>query len=144
MTNSQSLPTKLTTSIAATAYVFSDIFDEYSYTLPPVSASQTAPSQAGSESDPEDPATALEIPLTTLIECLNIFGTAGPSAASTASKTKKWHRAENEQDPGDGGASGETGSGKGRIDSFFSAGGEKKTGMRMSYEGAGYPLTMLV
>lgn len=130
--------------ILATAYVFSDIFDEYTYTPPPVSASQPGPSQADSESDPEDPATALEIPLTTLIECLNIFGTAGSTAASTASKTKKWHRAEDESDPGDGGGSGGAASGKGRIDSFFSAGGEKKTGMRMSYEGAGYPLTMLM
>lgn len=136
----------LTSCIAATAYVFSDIFDEYTYTPPSLSASQPAPSQGDADAEAEDTATALEIPLSTLIECLNIFGTAGASAASAASKAKKWHRADDEPELGDagGGGSGGMSNGRGRIDQFFSAGGEKKTGMRMSYEGPGYPLTLLV
>ncbi|TFY79898.1 hypothetical protein EWM64_g4118 [Hericium alpestre] len=129
---------------SATAYVFADIFDEYIYTPPPApasppstpSSSLTPPPVPASQSD--TPPTVLEVPLGTLIECLNIFGTAG--AGASGAKHKKWRKAGDD----DGDAHDDEGHG-GRIENFFGpAGGEKRTGMRLSYAGEGHPLTLLV
>lgn len=94
---------------------------------------------------------AFEIPLNTLIECLNIFGTAGPVTNTSnsgangggggAGKQRRWRRAD------DDGSDEERERGRrGPLDNFFASGGkdEKRTGMRMSFAGAGYPLTLLV
>lgn len=87
---------------------------------------------------------AFEIPLNTLIECLNIFGTAGPaSTTSTAGKYKKWRKAGDDSDDDDGRSNGANTSGARGIESYF-GGSEKRTGMRMTYVGAGYPLTLLM
>lgn len=97
---------------------------------------------------------AFEIPLNTLIECLNIFGTAGPASTnSSAGKYKKWRKAgdDSDHDDGDEGrarggrSNGANNSGVGArgIESYF-GGSEKRTGMRMTYAGAGYPLTLLM
>ncbi|KAI0042109.1 Rad1-domain-containing protein [Auriscalpium vulgare] len=131
-------------TIIATAYIFADIFDEYTYSPPapdPPSHSQSQPTSSPTPppSSPSDaPTTALEIPLGTFIECLNIFGTANAGAGGAGKGGKRWRRP-GEEDDGDGGADGRAA----RIQQFFT-GGEKRTGMRMSYMGEGHPLTLLV
>jgi cell cycle checkpoint protein len=92
------------------------VFDEYTYT-PTVDA----------DTD-EAPSTTFELPLTALVDCLNIFGTAGAGAMSSASL--KRGKAE-EADVRD----------QSRLPQFF--GGDKgTTGLRMGYAGAGWPLTL--
>ena len=148
------------------AFIFSEVFDEYTYHAEPPSPraarptepkpSQTDPNASGPESDSDDKAqteednAAFEIPLNTLIECLNIFGTAGAintmaaisgssgagGASSNSKQAKKWRRA------GDGNSDGE---GRVGLEAYFGpSAGEKRTGMRLSYPGAGYPLTLIM
>ncbi|KAG5650882.1 hypothetical protein H0H81_010661 [Sphagnurus paluster] len=105
-------------------------------------------SSQGSE-DAEDIAdnVAFEVPLNTLIECLNIFGTAGAASttASSTNKYKKWKKAgedsDQEQDDDHGGRGKNGGRG---IDSYFGSGPDKRTSMRMTYAGAGNALTLLL
>jgi len=110
---------KLTHGPLATAFVFKDMFEEYTYH--PEASQQRAVNNA-----------AFEIPLNTLIECLNIFGT---STISTTSKTKKW-----KQNAEDGGMDYDNDR-TGPLDRYFPSPG-KGTAMRMSYDGTGYPLTL--
>lgn len=153
-------------TLLGTAFIFSEVFDEYTYHAePPPRAArpqkskprQADPNASGTESDSEaeelDNA-AFEIPLNTLIECLNIFGTAGPmnamaaisgssgggGAPSNTKQSKKWRRV------GDGDSDGEGRAGGGRgLEAYFGpSAGEKRTGMRLSYPGAGYPLTLIM
>ena len=155
-------------TLLATAFIFSEVFDEYTYhaeppQVPKPKRRQTDPNASGTESyseNEEDEAqaeepdnAAFEIPLNTLIECLNIFGTAGILNATTAisgssggggapsnsKQAKKWRRA------GDGDSDGEGRAGRRGIEAYFGSGaGEKRTGMRLSYAGAGYPLTLIM
>lgn len=143
----------------ATAFVKADIFDEYTYTPPSSSSSKRSrnrrsqsnsppPSSQTDNSDdnPEEHENVVfEIPLTTLIECLNIFGTAGPisqSSVNNGKKERKWRRAD---DDDEGGFGEERDARRGPIDNYFSGGkDEKRTGMRMSFAGPGYPLTLLM
>jgi cell cycle checkpoint protein len=100
--------------------VFEEMFEEYTY----------HPEAPGPQSQPTPQTidnTAFEIPLNTLIECLNIFGT---SSISTMSKTKKW-----KQSAEDGGADYDNDR-TGPLDRYFPPSG-KGTAMRMSYEGNG-------
>jgi len=92
------------------------------------------------EDEEESDNTAFEIPLNTLIECLNVFGTAGPSTSmsSTGGKGRGWHRNNADSDHEDRGERRRDG-----IEAFF-GGQEKRTSMRMSYLGAGYPLTLIM
>jgi cell cycle checkpoint protein len=146
----------ISNAFAATAYIFADNFDEYKYTPPPPSnrsrrRSRSSPSPPLSQTEnsdndqEEEGRVAFEIPLNTLIECLNIFGTAGPifnSNASANSNKKKWRRVDADDDRGSGD---ERERRRGPIDNYFSAGkDDKRTGMRMSFAGAGYPLTLLM
>ncbi|RDB24017.1 Cell cycle checkpoint protein RAD1 [Hypsizygus marmoreus] len=127
-------------TLLGTAFIFSDVFDEYCYRSenPPVVASQDS-----QDSEIVDN-TAFEVPLNTLIECLNIFGTAGSTSANvTTSKFKKWKKAGDDSDNDDDGGRGRSAGGRG-IDSYFGGGSEKRTGMRLTYAGAGYPLTLLL
>ncbi|KAJ7090378.1 Rad1/Rec1/Rad17 [Mycena belliarum] len=131
-------------TLLATAYIFSHVFDEYTYNF-----ESTEVPQDSQTSDPEDVGVAFEIPLNTLIECLNIFGTAGStSAANTTSKHKKWKRAGEDSDPEEDddarGRRQSNGTGAKGIDSYFGSAAEKGTGMRMTYAGSGYPLTLLI
>lgn len=132
-------------TLLGTAFIFADIFDEYSYhSENPASA---LPSQ-DSQNDEQLDNAAFEIPLNTLIECLNIFGTAGPASMITNSsgKYKKWKKAgeDSDHDEDDEGGRGR-GNGNARgIESYFGGGSDKRTGMRMSYAGTGYPLTLLI
>ncbi|KAJ7118827.1 Rad1/Rec1/Rad17 [Mycena epipterygia] len=137
-------------TLLATAYIFADVFDEFTYN----SETPAAP-QGSQNSDAEEDSSAFEIPLNTLIECLNIFGTAGSSVSAvgtggTSGKYKKWKRAgddsDQEGDDNDGRSrrhSNGTSSARG-IDSYFGSTSDKGTGMRMTYAGSGYPLTLLI
>ena len=156
-------------TLLGTAFIFSEAFDEYTYHAEPPSPpararprkskqDQTDPNASRTESDSDDKSepeeldnAAFEIPLNTLIECLNIFGTAsainamaaisgssgGGGSSSNNKQAKKWRRA------GDGNSDDE-GRGRGLEAYFGPSAGEKRTGMRLSYPGAGYPLTLIM
>ena len=133
----------------ATAYVFKDTFDEYAYHPENPSEPTLSHDSESSQTDHVENA-AVEIPLNTLIDCLNIFGTASAPSSLNASKYKTWRRADDgsDHDRDDNRARdrnrqrGNEGA-NGRIDQYFS-GPEKRTGMRMSYAGMGHPLTLLL
>jgi cell cycle checkpoint protein len=92
--------------------------------------SQSRHARAEEEEEASDNA-AFEIPLGTLIECLNIFGTAGPSTSS-GKGGRGWHGdSDHEERRRDG------------LEAFFGGQG-KRTSMRMSYIGAGYPMTLIM
>ncbi|KAJ3500861.1 hypothetical protein NLJ89_g9603 [Agrocybe chaxingu] len=109
------------------------------------------------EEEDAPPSTAFEIPLSTVLECLNIFGTVGASATNVSSgggpggreggagrgQGRGWRR---DRDDNDGSDAERGGRREGRgIEAYFTgAASEKKTGMRLSYAGAGYPLTMII
>lgn len=136
----------------ATSYIYRDHFDEWSYSPDHSRPENSQPAQQTPERDPGS--TTFEVPLTTLIECLGVFGTANMSSHSSAPKPKKWRREEEASDEERGDAKG-----KGRsapfynrqqanvahgLEHFFGGGNEKKTSMRLSYAGLGYPLTLLL
>ncbi|KAI8999059.1 Rad1-domain-containing protein [Trametes punicea] len=133
--------------LTATAFVFSHVFDEYTYN--PGAARPSQPSQVLADddnvNDEELTATAFEIPLGTLMDCLNVFGTAG---LALGAKKKSLHGDGDDSDGGGGSASartrtnGKDGAGNATLDEWFAPG--KGTGMRMSYAGPGHPLTLLV
>ena len=135
--------------------MFKHVFDEYEYNPQADQPSQSSdnseqiqpPRPDGAEG--EDLSTAFEIPLNTLMDCLNIFGTAGTLPGSSTKKKKK------DADDDDGGGAfggGRKDKGKGRadanadnsrLDQWF-APAKGTTGLRMLYDGRGYPLTLLV
>ncbi|KAI0956686.1 hypothetical protein AcW1_005304 [Taiwanofungus camphoratus] len=140
-------------TLLATAFIFAPVFDEFEHhpERAPPSSQQSSDSEGD---DIETQNTAFEIPLNTLIECLNIFGTAGGSSTSTTTKYRRWRRPddsdhEDQNDEGQGPSGrnqSRSGTNKGlvnsRIDQHF--GSERGTGMRLSYTGAGHPLTLLI
>ena len=97
---------------------------------------------------------SLEVPLDVIIECLNVFGTAGtantiiPKDPAKSRKYKKPGQAgdggeENERGRGGSARGGSVGKfGNNRLDEFF--GVKDGTGLRISYAGAGYPLVLLM
>ncbi|KAH9915785.1 Rad1-domain-containing protein [Epithele typhae] len=127
-------------SIQATAYIFRDIFDEYVYRPESRHGSQDL-----DRSGEDYVTTVFEIPLHTLIECLNIFGST-PLNPGSATKKKQKHEDGGDSDGGgprnrDKGP-GDPGAGIARLDQWFAPG--KGTGMRLSYAGAGHPLTLFI
>jgi cell cycle checkpoint protein len=94
------------------------MFEEYTY-HPKISGLQSQPASQTND--------AFEIPLNTLIECLNLFGT---SSLSTTFKAKKW-----KQNAEDGGMDYDNDR-TGPLDRYFPS-FDKGTAMRMSYEGDG-------
>jgi cell cycle checkpoint protein len=139
------LPPTLISLHIARAYIPLSLFDEYTYTPEPQDPSATQESESGGEAN-----TTFEIPLDTLMECLNIFGTAMSSFSQAYfdnRKKKRWRQEEGDEDEGGGRGRGKRGGapkGNTTIDQFFSSSGEKKTGMRMTYAGAGHPLTLIL
>lgn len=130
--------------LVATAYIFADIFDEYVYRSEDELVPPSQDNQSQNSQHPNADNAAFEIPLNTLIECLNIFGTAGASGTSSSNpKFQKWRHADDNNNSDDADDRNNSRGGVGRIDQYFS-GSEKRTGMRLSYAGAGYPLTLLV
>jgi cell cycle checkpoint protein len=134
-----------TNSSTATAFVFKEVFEEYAYT--PEQLTEPTPSHEsqlfGSQSEHIDNA-AIEIPLNTVIDAMNVFGTAGVSTSSNTSKYRTWRRADgNSDNEREDGQQNRHRAGNGRLDQYL-AGPEKKTGMRISYRGNGYPITLLL
>ena len=87
---------------------------------------------------------AFEIPLNTVIDCLNIFGSAGINSSAGGSY-KKWKKTEDGSENEDGADDGrQRQNGTRPIESYFPGGSEKRTGMRLSYAGPGYPLTLIL
>lgn len=124
--------------------MFKHVFDEFEYN--PEAARSSQDPEPSQEED-EEQTTAFEIPLNTLMDCLNILGTAGVAPNSTSKKKKK---ADDDSDGGTGarrkdkgkGRADDLAAGNSRLEQWFTPG--KGTGMRMSYAGPGHPLTLLV
>ncbi|KAF7294675.1 hypothetical protein MIND_01004500 [Mycena indigotica] len=137
-------------TLLATAYIFSEIFDEYTYNSD--STEQTVAHSQGSDGDESqklEENAAFEISLNTLIECLNIFGTAGNNSTAKQGRFTQWKQDGGSDDEVDADED-DNARGKDRrrstakgIDQYFGGSG-KGTGMRMSYPGSGYPLTLLI
>ncbi|KAJ2917605.1 hypothetical protein MD484_g2820, partial [Candolleomyces efflorescens] len=124
-------------SIHGKAFIFAPLFDEYE-----------THAEGVDDDDDENEFATFQIHLNVLIECLNIFGTAGPISAPITGNAnnnfKRWKR--NEEDGGsdhEGVGEGD-GRGRGRGLAAYFAGSEKSTSMRMSYAGDGYPLTLMI
>lgn len=101
----------------------------------------------------------MEFPLNTLIECLNIFGTAVGSSSTgfggSHANRQKWRKNADESDDDEREVDNDAGARRsrrsrrsagvnGQIDHYFSGSDGKGTGMRMLYAGAGHPLTLLL
>ncbi|EDR10882.1 uncharacterized protein LACBIDRAFT_315835 [Laccaria bicolor S238N-H82] len=154
-------------TLLGTAFVFAEIFDEYVYHAD--GDGQLPTSSQNSDDEGEADNAAFEIPLNILIDCLNIFGTAGPATSSSSGggtgNYKRWRQVDEDgsddtRDDGDNGGRGRGGGGGGRrggggggggsrgaggtIETYLGGGTDKATSMRMSYAGAGYPLTLLI
>ena len=119
------------------AFIFAPLFDEYE-----------THAEVVDDDDDENEFATFQIHLNVLIECLNIFGTAGPISAPITGNAnnnfKRWKR--NEEDGGsdhEGVGEGD-GRARGRGLAAYFAGSEKSTSMRMSYAGDGYPLTLMM
>ncbi|KAF8916036.1 repair protein Rad1/Rec1/Rad17-domain-containing protein [Mucidula mucida] len=92
-------------TLLGTAFIFSGIFDEYETTT-------------DDHDDDDEDSAAFEIPLNTLIECLNIFGTAGGSSYTGSSsggggKVTRWRRVGGDDSDGDDMPASNDGRGKG-------------------------------
>lgn len=102
-------------SLCATAWIPVNIFDTFTYTA--------------------DDASCFEISLDALLQCLNIFGNASAGAGALPGAGKKARRWAGEGEGGDEETS-EWRTSRGR--------GEKRTGMRMTWSGPGYPLNIIL
>lgn len=105
----------------------------------------------GDEEEDTNRNTVLSFQLNTLLECLNIFGTAtGPVSGGLSGPRQSWRRTgdTDEEEGGDQRQGGQrrrkTPDNNGKIDNFFSRADGKGTGMRISYAGEGYPLVVLL
>ncbi|QRV86443.1 cell cycle checkpoint Rad1 [Ceratobasidium sp. AG-Ba] len=125
-------------SLIANAYIPYTIFSSYIFNPP------QAP-QPDSQDPDATPAAIFEIQLDVLLECLNIFGTAGGNLMTKSGGAGGGGNAETKA-KGKG-----QGRGKGRetvdlnvnrLDNYFVS--SKATALRMSYQGEGYPLTLLL
>ena len=130
---------------AGTAWIDKGLFDEFTYN----------PESLDSDDEEGQPeiATAFSFQLHTLLECLNIFGTATGSASAQKSNRPNWRRADNSDNEDDQpvvGANGsntrlrDRGAGGERIDSFFPRADGKGTGMRLTYAGRGNRLSLIL
>ncbi|KAI0345214.1 Rad1-domain-containing protein [Trametopsis cervina] len=137
-------------TLLGTAYIFADTFDEYTYNPPQQPAVLSQSSSGNAEQEAEQLNAAFDINVAVLLECLNILGTAGPSTTNVKANERahRFHDLGKNGEDGDNnvGSSRRNGRGEqdaGKLDHFVSGGG-KKTGMRLSYTGPGYPLTLLI
>ena len=112
------------------------LFEEYVY---------NPEDRSDAEDEEEGPWTSFSIHLNTLLECLNIFGTAsGSGTGFLPGPRPAWSRPEDSDNEGEKGDGRQQRNGNGRIDSFFPRASGKGTGMRLSYAGSGYPLVLLL
>ncbi|KAF8522074.1 Rad1/Rec1/Rad17 [Hysterangium stoloniferum] len=137
-------------TLTGQAYIPMSMFDEFKYKrhTTDVSQEQDPDQERDQDSDNESDAEAtFDIPINTLLECLNIFGTGFSVAVTDNKKRRKWKQGSDESDE-------ETGLGRNKktvppknnatIEQFFFSSGGKKTGMRMSYAGVGHPLVLIL
>ncbi|KAJ3570096.1 hypothetical protein NP233_g4621 [Leucocoprinus birnbaumii] len=117
-------------TITATAWVFADIFDEYVYN--PENTLDGDVMQTSQEEEMES--SSFEMPLNTVLDCLNIFGTAASSTGSGSGGggKKGWKRQAQDSDRD----SGDENEGN-RIEPLNPNASEKHTGMRLTYMGPG-------
>lgn len=117
----------LTHPSTASAYLTAASFASYTFSLAPPSP----PPSPGSDDDDEDPSPycVFGISLSTVLECLNIFGNATPTGGG-----KEWS--------GGGEKKGGRRSGRGEEEIEKKDDG-KITSLRMSYSGEGHPLVLL-
>ncbi|KDQ59631.1 hypothetical protein JAAARDRAFT_205648 [Jaapia argillacea MUCL 33604] len=133
-------------TIMATAFVRNHVFQEYQY-FPEKDVDNQ--SSQNSDIDPSEAFSQFEIQLNTLLECLNIFGTAGQGSLSSHSKggAKRWRNDDDGGDGDDDGPRNRRGRGvnqqSNHIDHYFSD-TKRGTGMRLTYNGAGHPLILVL
>lgn len=177
-------------TLVAVAFIFAQVFDDFDVVppkrtrrrspqvivpdsdteeedeLPEPGAAPRNPHVMQRDEDDEDEVvpgnytTAFQINLNVLVDCLNIFGTAGPVTAPSAATHKKWTKpvqggggAEDNQNSDDGegpprrgGVNGGGGPGQRDLQPVRLGGqmGDKKTSVRLTYSGDGYPLVAVV
>jgi cell cycle checkpoint protein len=156
-------------TLLGTAFIFSEMFDVYEYYTEAeqrrafrkqerrrlqenTQNNASVPSDDElDEADDEPQNAAFQVHLNILIECINIFGTAGPMAApftSNANTHKRWRRGDEDTDHEDGGGGGGRRGGDDlgnrRIEAFLGGGQANRTNLRMIYPGNGYPLSLIV
>lgn len=116
--------------VTATAWIPTNLFDVYTYTAPPT--------QDDSETPSEEPS-CFEISLDALLQCLNIFGNAGPTYSVTSSlRTKRRMAGDPERETGEDLSTEDTRGSAGSVRS------KARTGMRMSWRGPGHDLEVLL
>lgn len=103
-------------SLCATAWIPTNIFSSYTY---------------ADDAEPE----CFEISLDALLQCLNIFGSAGGGSGATArlpsvGKKRRWAGEGEDQEEED--------------EWRFQSKREKRTGMRLTWSGPGSPLSVLL
>ncbi|KAI0792803.1 Rad1-domain-containing protein [Abortiporus biennis] len=132
-------------SFIGRAYVFSTVFDAYSFIPPQIDPNP----ESDDDEDPEEAEyqrnreKSFEFQLTTLIDCLNVFGnaTSFPTGGPTKRRVKGWKNLEDEQDDDDG----EDGVER-KLDKFLAStkGAKGVAGMRIGYIGPGHPLSLMI
>ncbi|CAL1703417.1 unnamed protein product [Somion occarium] len=151
-------------TLLAFAFIRNDIFDEYIYIPmeepePEPQSSQETVDEDEEPTPPRPKRTLFEVNLSTVIDCLNLFGTAGTSASAVKKhRFKGWNQSAQDSDGDDDGTEDGSASRRGRtsksasgmnasasantkIDQFMS-GSTKGTALRMTYAGPGHPLVL--
>ncbi|GAA5836231.1 hypothetical protein JCM5353_002650 [Sporobolomyces roseus] len=162
-------------SIQAHAFISSSCFSTYSFSLDPQDPSafydetphsqshdvdESSPSQEESSPAPEPrgggpPHCEMTVSLSTMLECLNIFGNAGVGSSNPFKRdydgdSEKRIRGrggdEEEENEGRGGGGGGGGGRRWGRDKEKGAGGgeEKQTSLKLSYKGLGEPVVLLL
>lgn len=116
--------------LSGIAYIIKSVFDEYSFHPEP---------DSDSEDGPDGPAAHFQIPLNILLDCLNIFGTAGGTTTVTSQQPKQRRLRRHD----DGSNDDEPTPEPNRIDRYLGA-NTKATGLRMSWLGDGHPLKLFI
>ncbi|KAF5360515.1 hypothetical protein D9756_004883 [Leucocoprinus leucothites] len=122
-------------TITAAAWIFADIFDEFIYNP----ETPTDDDFMRTTQDQEIESSSFEMPLNTVLDCLNIFGTAASSTGTGVGK-KGWKKQNQDSDR----ESGDEEAGGNRVEPLNPNASEKHTGMRLTYMSPGYPLTLLI
>ncbi|GJF00585.1 Rad1-domain-containing protein [Phanerochaete sordida] len=127
-------------TLLGTAYIFAEVFDDFKF-----DETHGTPSQTQQTQDPDvklEPRprkeVSFEIPLATLVDCLNIFGT---NPAKEVEKKPRFHRLgasaiDEEDQQREGGPHQREQAGRGDQHSR----GPNVTGVRITYVGPGHPL----
>lgn len=122
-------------SLIANAYIPYTLFSSFVFNPP----QQPDNPKASQESDAQ-PVTVFEVQLDVLLECLNIFGTAGGNLLPKSGPSES--KARGAKAKGGRGGRDMVDLNANRIDNYFTS--SKATALRMSYQGEGWPLTLLL